>query len=196
LLYVVEDDGQVLFTNTPEPSARPVPGLEVWQALGVTGTNLPATIYDPFIDRVARENGVAPDLIKAVALVESGFDPHAVSPKGAQGLMQLMPETARQYGVNDAFDPLQNLRAGTIHLRKLLEEFRGDLVLALAAYNAGAGAVKRHGGVPNYRETREYVRKVHNNLSGARPRVERKGRPPAEPVKLVEAEDGTIRLVN
>ena len=196
LLYVEGEDGSVLFTNTPEPSARPVPGLEVWQALGVSGTNLPVTIYDPFIDRVARENGVAPELIKAVALVESGFDPHAVSPKGAQGLMQLMPETARQYGVRDAFDPLQNLRAGTIHLRKLLEEFRGDVVLALAAYNAGSGAVKRHGGVPAYRETQEYVRKVHDNLNGTRPRSERKRTPPVEPVKLVQADDGTIRLVN
>ena len=196
MLYVEGEDGTVVFTNTPEPHAKPVPGLEVWRALGVSGTNLPATIYDPFIDRVAHENGVAPELIKAVALVESGFDPHAVSPKGAQGLMQLMPETAKQYGVRDAFDPLQNLRAGTLHLRKLLEEFRGDLVLALAAYNAGSGAVKRHGGVPAYRETQEYVRKVHANLNGKRPIPERKRRPPAEPVKIVQGDDGEISLVN
>jgi len=196
LLYFVDSDGQVVFTNTPERGTKPVPGLEVWKALGVSGTNLPVTIYDPFIERVAKENGVSPDLIKAVALVESGFDPHAVSPKGAQGLMQLMPDTARQYGVRDALDPLQNLRAGTIHLRNLLEEFDGDLVLALAAYNAGSGAVKRHGGVPNYRETREYVRKVRSNLAGSPVRPGKASRPASEPVQLVRGEDGTIRLVN
>jgi soluble lytic murein transglycosylase-like protein len=110
--------------------------------------------------------------------------------------MQLMPETARQYGVTDAFDPLANLRAGTVHLRKLLDQFEGDLVLALAAYNAGAGAVKRHGGVPNYKETREYVRKVHDKMGGTRTARPRAKRPPAEPVRLVDNGDGTIQLVN
>ena len=197
LLYYVDADGQVVFTNTPTAAARPVPGIDVGRAFGISGASLPVTIYDPFIDRVARENGVAPELIKAVALVESGFDPHAVSPKGAQGLMQLMPETARQYGVTDAFDPLANLRAGTVHLRKLLDQFEGDLVLALAAYNAGAGAVKRHGGVPNYKETREYVRKVHDKMGGTRStRPARPKRPPAEPVRLVENGDGSVELVN
>jgi soluble lytic murein transglycosylase-like protein len=186
----------VVFTNTPTKQSKPVPGIDVGRAFGLSGASLPATPYDPFIDRVARENGVAPELIKAVALVESGFNPHAVSPKGAQGLMQLMPETARQYGVTDAFDPLANLRAGTVHLRKLLDQFEGDLVLALAAYNAGAGAVKRHGGVPNYKETREYVRKVHDKMGGTRTARPRAKRPPAEPVRLVDNGDGTIQLVN
>lgn len=197
-LLFYEDDGRVVFTNTPSRSdVRPVPGLEVWRTIEFDDPRLPVTIYDPFIENVARENGLSAALIKAVALAESGFDPHAVSPKGAQGLMQLMPETARQYGVEDAFDPLQNLRAGALHLRGLLDEFDGDLTLALAAYNAGAGAVKRHGGVPNYRETKEYVRKVRTNLA-----QERRGRRTAAPaesaptVKLVQSADGTIKLVN
>lgn len=196
LMYFVQEDGSVVFTNAPSRhEARPVPGLEVWDALGITGTDLPATVYDPFIDRVAREHGLSPELIKAVALVESGFNTHAVSPKGAQGLMQLMPATARQYGVKDAFDPLQNLRAGTIHLRKLLDEFGGDLTLALAAYNAGSGAVRRHGGVPAYRETQEYVRKVQSNLSQGRRRAV--SIPPQETsARIVQNSDGTIRLVN
>jgi soluble lytic murein transglycosylase-like protein len=195
LMYFEDEEGNVVFTNAPSRhEVKPVPGLEVWDALGISGTNLPATVYDPFIDRVAREHGLAPELIKAVALVESGFDTHAVSPKGAQGLMQLMPATAREYGVKDAFDPLQNLRAGTIHLRKLLDEFDGDLTLALAAYNAGSGAVRRHGGVPAYRETQEYVRKVRDNLAQGRRRAE-PAPPPAE-AKLVRGSDGTIRLVN
>lgn len=196
LMYFVKDDGSVVFTNAPTRHAvRPVPGLEVWDALGVSGTDLPATVYDQFIDRVAREHGLSPQLIKAVALVESGFNTHAVSPKGAQGLMQLMPATARQYGVKDAFDPLQNLRAGTIHLRKLLDEFDGDLTLALAAYNAGSGAVRRHGGVPAYRETQEYVRKVHSNLSQGRRRVSA-GASAETSARIVQNSDGTIRLVN
>ena len=196
LMYFVQEDGSVVFTNAPSRrEARPVPGLEVWDALGISGTDLPATVYDPFIDRVAREHGLSPQLIKAVALVESGLNTHAVSPKGAQGLMQLMPATARQYGVKDAFDPLQNLRAGTIHLRKLLDEFGGDLTLALAAYNAGSGAVRRHGGVPAYRETQEYVRKVQSNLSQGRRRAV--SIPPQETsARIVQNSDGTIRLVN
>jgi soluble lytic murein transglycosylase-like protein len=197
LLYYVNEGGDVVFTNTPSRrDVRVVPGLEVWQALGISGTQLPSTVYDPFIERVARENGLAPELIKAVALVESGFDPHAESPKGAQGLMQLMPSTARQYGVDDAFDPLQNLRAGTIHLRKLLDEFHGDLVLALAAYNAGAGAVHRHGGVPDYRETQEYVRKVRANLPNGRRRFAESAEVSDTPVRIVEGSDGTVKLVN
>ena len=196
LVYFVDEEGSVVFTNMPSRhEVRPVPGLEVWDALGISGTDLPATVYDPFIDRVAREHGLAPELIKAVALVESGFDTHAVSPKGAQGLMQLMPATARQYGVSDAFDPLQNLRAGTIHLRKLMDEFDGDLTLALAAYNAGAGAVRRHGGVPDYRETQEYVRKVRSNLGQGRRRPA-SAPPPATSARIVQGSDGTIRLVN
>jgi soluble lytic murein transglycosylase-like protein len=196
LVYFVDDQGSVVFTNMPtRHEVRPVPGLEVWDVLGVSGNDLPVTVYDPFIDRVAREHGLAPELIKAVALVESGFDTHAVSPKGAQGLMQLMPATARQYGVTDAFDPLQNLRAGTIHLRKLLDEFGGDLTLALAAYNAGSGAVRRHGGVPAYRETQEYVRKVRNNLRQGRRRAGAET-PQGTSARLVQGSDGTIRLVN
>jgi hypothetical protein len=196
LLYYETADGEVVFTNThSRRDARPVPGFDAWEALGMArGTTLPVTIYDGFIDRVARENGLAPDLIKAVAMVESGFNPHAVSPKGAQGLMQLMPATAAQYGVRDAFDPLQNLRAGATHLRGLLDEFDGDLVLALAAYNAGSGAVRRHGGVPNYRETREYVRKVGDNLDGRR--VAPPADTSAEPVRVIRAADGTVKLVN
>jgi soluble lytic murein transglycosylase-like protein len=92
--------------------------------------------------------------------VESAFRKDAVSPKGAQGLMQLMPGTARELGVKDAFDPAQNLDAGTRYLNSLIAEFKGDIRLAIAAYNAGPNAVKRHRGVPPYRETRQHVEKV------------------------------------
>lgn len=108
----------------------------------------------------ARRHGLDPQLVLAVVSVESGFRPEAVSPKGARGLMQLMPRTAESLGVEDAFDPEQNLDGGARHLGQLLTLYGGDLVKALAAYNAGEGAVDRHGGVPPYRETRAYVKKV------------------------------------
>jgi soluble lytic murein transglycosylase-like protein len=105
----------------------------------------------------ARRHGLDPDLVLAVVGVESGFQPDAVSHKGAQGLMQLMPATARELGVIDAFDPAQNLDGGTRYLRMLVARYGGDLGKALAAYNAGPGAVKRYGGVPPYRETHHYI---------------------------------------
>jgi soluble lytic murein transglycosylase-like protein len=108
----------------------------------------------------ARRHGLDPDLVLAVASVESAFVPTAVSPKGAQGLMQLMPATARALGVTDAFDPEANLDGGARHLQSLIERYKGDVEKALAAYNAGERAVERYKGVPPYRETRSYVKKV------------------------------------
>jgi soluble lytic murein transglycosylase-like protein len=111
-------------------------------------------------EAAARRHALDPELVRAVVAVESDFHADAVSPKGAQGLMQLMPATARALGVKDAFDPAQNLDGGARHLRALIDQYGGDVKRALAAYNAGPGAVARHGGVPPYAETREYVRKV------------------------------------
>jgi soluble lytic murein transglycosylase-like protein len=117
--------------------------------------------YEDFILEYSARESLRPELVRAVIQVESGFNPRARSPKGAMGLMQLMPATARALGVTHPFDPEQNIRGGTRYLRMLLDRYAGDERLALAAYNAGSGAVDRHGGtVPPYRETREYVRKV------------------------------------
>lgn len=124
--------------------------------------------YDAHIGDAAAAFGVPEDLIKAVIQVESEFDRHAVSSKGAQGLMQLMPATARRFGVVDAFEPRQNIFGGTQYLRFLLDLF-GDLARALAGYNAGENAVHRHRGIPPYRETQGYVRKVQGFLGGWRP---------------------------
>lgn len=116
------------------------------------------------VEKYARLNGLDPRLVRAVIQQESGGNPRAVSTAGAQGLMQLMPETAALYGVRDSFDPEQNIAAGTRHLAGLLREFHGDLPLALAAYNAGVGAVRRHGGIPPYTETRQYVQRILSML--------------------------------
>ena len=105
---------------------------------------------------------VDPALVHALITAESDWNPNAISSKGAQGLMQLMPPTAAELGVKDAFDPRQNIEGGVKHLRNLLEKYDGDLDRVLAAYNAGGGAVDRAGGVPNYRETRNYVQKIQD----------------------------------
>jgi hypothetical protein len=118
------------------------------------------SLYDGLIDDAARTHSVDPKLVKSVMLVESAFNPAAVSRKGARGLMQLMPETARHHGVEDIFDPAQNIRGGAQHLAYLLSLFGNDVPKSLAAYNAGENAVLRYGGVPPYDETRLYVHKA------------------------------------
>lgn len=123
--------------------------------------------YDEAIREAALRSGVDPKLVKTVMLVESNFNPRAVSRKGARGLMQLMPETARRFGVSDRFDALENIRGGVEYLALLLKLFPGDVALALAAYNAGENVVARYAGVPPYAETREYVRRALVALLGA-----------------------------
>jgi soluble lytic murein transglycosylase-like protein len=122
--------------------------------------------FDDLIVEHARQNGVRADLVRAVMHVESGFNPYARSPKGALGLMQLMPATIQQFAVRNAFDPADNVRAGVAYLRQLLDRYDSNEELALAAYNAGPGAVDRHGNaVPPYRETRNYVAQI-NKMAG------------------------------
>jgi soluble lytic murein transglycosylase-like protein len=117
--------------------------------------------FEPLIREHAARHALRVELVRAVIQVESGYNPRARSPKGAMGLMQLMPGTARRLGVRNAYDPSENIQGGCAYLRQLLDRYQGNEELALAAYNAGSEAVARHGNaVPPYRETRDYVKKV------------------------------------
>lgn len=156
-------DGSVHFSNAPAkhgykryPTQR---GMGFSPRRGVVDRPH-HTAFDHIISQVAVREGVDPALVKAVIRAESGFVPTARSPKGAQGLMQLMPATARMHKVWRAYDPNENIEGGVKHLRLLLNQYRGNVRLALAAYNSGGGAVQRYGGVPPYPETVEYIQRV------------------------------------
>lgn len=155
-------DGTLCFTDAPRrPGDRP--------AISLTRRLTPLTASrrsrrHPFaatVRRAANTTGLAADLLHAVIATESGYDPRARSPKGAMGLMQLMPATARDLGVVDPYDPEENIFGGARYLRSLWDRF-GDLTLALAAYNAGPDQVARYGGVPPFAETRSYLRRLHD----------------------------------
>ncbi len=136
------------------------PACDPKSTVNWTRTRLNLTAYLGEIDTAARANGVDAALVRALIHAESAFNPRALSHKGAQGLMQLMPATAAQYGVTDSFDAAQNIGAGVKHLAMLIKLYNGDVRLVAAAYNAGEGAVRKYGGVPPYAETRVYVERV------------------------------------
>lgn len=162
---LAEEDGSIVLSNVPvddrytllvgeKPAAAPT-------LAATPGVAIRRTLYDSLIQRAARQYGLQSELLHAVIAVESGYDPQARSPKGAGGLMQLMPGTAKRYGVANAFDPEQNIDGGARYLRDLMKLFNGELSLVLAAYNAGENAVMRNQNrIPQYRETVAYVPKV------------------------------------
>ncbi len=152
---------------------------------------------DAAIDAAAARHHVDPSLVRSVVKVESNFNPNAVSRKGAMGLMQLMPSTARSLNVANPFDPAQNVDAGVRHLRKLLDSYGGNVRLSLAAYNAGAGAVARSAGVPHFRETQDYVRKITNLYNGgSEPGPHIFGSPGHEPVHMERDARGVLYISN
>ena len=153
-----------------------VPHPKVCAELALAGSALPPTAdFNRVIDDASRQHGVRRDLIRAIIQTESEFDPRAVSSRGACGLMQLMPGTVRRFGVVDCFDGRENILAGTRYLKVLLTRYEGDVATSIAAYNAGEGAVARHRGIPPYRQTRAYVRRVQSLLRSVR--EGRTGRP-------------------
>ena len=186
-------NGTLVVSNRRPESASPasIKSYAVPKAETIRATRYAAAergrIYDDLITEHSRRNGVRSDLVRAVMQVESAFNPNALSPKGAMGLMQLMPATMRQYRVMNAFNPEENVRAGVEYLRDLLDRYSNDEQLALAAYNAGPGAVDKHGqAVPPYRETRNYVAQI-KKMVGAGQRVEARG---SQIYKVAQVIDG------
>ncbi len=167
VLYQRQQDGRTVYSTRELPGSTRVlafavpapPGSPAHAGLADPGPPR-RDVYVPEFRAAARLTGVDEAWLRAIAHVESGYDPVAVSPKGAQGLMQLMPDTAAAYEVTDPFNPNQSIQAGARHLAVLMRLFRGDLERVAAAYNAGADAVESHGGVPPYAETQAYVAKV------------------------------------
>jgi soluble lytic murein transglycosylase len=160
-LHLVDDAGVVHLTNVPaDPRYRGLRGATGADSgwLRLPGRSRPEHAAD--IREISQQYGVSAALVEAVVRTESGFDPAAVSPKGAGGLMQLMPGTAAALGVVDRFNPRESISGGVRHLRYLLDRYQGSVAMALAAYNAGEGVVDAHRGIPPYPETQQYVRRV------------------------------------
>src|SRR6476661_7285610 len=174
-LYSWKDaNGRLIISDRPQdPTAKTYAVAYVGTAYGVakptTGTRR-VTEFDDLIAEHATRHSLQPDFVRAVIQAESAFNPRARSPKGAMGLMQLMPSTAAEYQVANAYDPAENIRAGVAYLKSLLTRFDNDVSLALAAYNAGPGAVEKYGRtVPPYKETRNYVARIKKDTEAAQP---------------------------
>ena len=166
-LYERQQDGRTVYGTRKLPGSVPVLAFTVQTPPGSPARVGLGRIGPPQLHRYAKEfraaakrTGVDDAMLRAFAHAESGFDPKAISSKGAQGLMQLMPAVAREYAVADPFSPAQSIDGGARHLRQLIRRYKGDLELVAAAYNAGIGAVTQYKGIPPYRETIEYVAKV------------------------------------
>jgi hypothetical protein len=199
----VDESGTVHYTNTPsDPRYRPMAGPREPRGRSslpapVLLRGRPPVAYAELIRTTSERHRVDSRLVEAVVVVESGGNARAVSPKGAQGLMQLMPRRAVLLGVKNPFDPEQNMDGGVRHLRDLLQRFGGDVTLALAAYNAGEEAVRNHRGVPPYAETQEYVRRINAlylGLDGPGPRWA-VGQAPQHVYRQVDR-DGTVLFTN
>jgi hypothetical protein len=194
----LDEEGVRHFTNIP-------PVTHVWD-LKVNGSEPAAEIpdaskpkseiFDPIIEKYARDYQLDPSLIHSIIATESDFNPKAVSSKGAQGLMQLMPATAARLGVRNSFDPEQNIRGGVQHFRWLMDNFNNDLNLSLAAYNAGENLVQRLGRVPEIKETREYVKKVTSKYDKKQLSAQTQKTPEYPATISFMDEEGVLHLTN
>jgi soluble lytic murein transglycosylase-like protein len=214
LSYDVDEQGNIIYTNDDAPRAPKASAEKAAVEKGSAGSALNrnaslrasnsataaaspgADVLHQLVQETAQKHNVDPNLVSAVISTESNWNTSAISRKGAQGLMQLVPETAQHFGVFNSFDPAQNVDAGVRYLSMLLDRYNGDLPKALAAYNAGPRAVDRWGGVPDFRETREYVRKVTSSYF--QPGSEHKSpwRAAAKPIYRTTTDDGRVLFTN
>lgn len=196
--------GERLHSYVDEAGVRILTNIGVTRSESVTSSAPAITrqsrsdIYLPFIQESATRHNVDVELIKAVISVESNYKPDAVSPKNCKGLMQLHPDTAKRYGVRDIFDPSQNIEGGVRYLRFLMDYFNNDMTRVLAAYNAGENAVVRHNGIPPYKETQDYVRRIGQlyDLSSKGAQSERAMARTNRRIHRIELPDGRVLLAN
>ena len=196
---LVDENGHKIYVNTGEAASR-VDWMTRSFRPGASALSgrAPADI-DQLVEQTASRYQVDPELIRAIVRVESGYDPKAVSNKGAMGLMQLVPATAQRFGVANPFDPKQNLEGGVNYLKYLLDLFGGDLSLSLAAYNAGEHSVQRSGGIPAIPETQDYVRKVtsiYQTGDAPAPAKTTPKEPPKAPIVRYVDEHGVVHYTN
>ncbi len=178
-----------------DPTTAEAPKIDPNYRKLARGHVVTSAAIDQAIEESAAKHNVDPNLVRALVKVESNFNPTAVSRKGAMGLMQLMPATARELNVTNPFDPAQNVDAGVRHLKGLLNNFNGDVRLSLAAYNAGQGAVQRNGGIPPFAETRNYVRRITTLYGKGNLGMQLSG-PIAAPIHVTRDDRGVLNFSN
>jgi soluble lytic murein transglycosylase-like protein len=190
-----DEHGKTVYVNGDSPKRKD--GSTISSPSSAESANAAGDHLDQIVQRAAERHNLDPALVKAVISTESGWNPSAISRKGAVGLMQLIPETAERFGVGNAFDPVQNVEGGTSYLKWLLDHYDGDLTKSLAAYNAGERAVDQSGGIPAYPETERYVQKVTNAYfrpnSGRDPSLWSK---PRAPIRQETDSKGRILFTN
>jgi soluble lytic murein transglycosylase-like protein len=194
-----QSDGSMLYSNTPASGSRVImiEKKSDRKSVGVVKNNRHVSNYSSIVDEKSKKHNVDPKLVKAVIAAESGWNPSAVSPKGAVGIMQLMPRTASDMGVGNRYNPEQNIEGGVKYLKYLLDKFNGNMTLALAAYNAGPTRVEKAMGVPAIPETVNYVKRVMNTYSGRG--FDYSSWMPATSstkIKMVSQKDGSVLFTN
>ena len=193
IVTITDESGRKIFINTGDNGARRKWAGSVSSPVKAGDSTLRPSEINHMVEQTASRLQVDPQLVQAIIKVESEYDPKAVSNKGAMGLMQLIPETAQRFGVENPFNPKENIEGGVSYLRHLLDLFGGDLPLSLAAYNAGEGAVQRSGGIPSFAETRDYVRKVTDIYQGS---SQSGYKPQAPPIIRYVDERGVVHYTN
>jgi soluble lytic murein transglycosylase-like protein len=204
LYSYVDENGVQHFTNIPPvinvkdlkiTGSAPVPSAVSAPSSPSENAKPRSAAYDPIIEKYASDYQLDASLIRSIIATESGFNAKAVSPKGARGLMQLMPATAARLGVKNSFDPEENIRGGVRHFRSLMDSFRNNLTLSLAAYNAGENLVQRLGRVPDFKETRDYVESVTRRYGRKEASAEAQGQNYPSTYRFVD-DDGVLHLTN